>query len=50
MAGGREGGVQDALGRVSLELGGEAALEQPCQVSTGKNICEGVVNMFQMWV
>lgn len=31
-----------ALARVSLEVGGETTLEQACQFSTGRNICEGL--------
>lgn len=34
---------QSTLGRVSLEVGAEATLEQPCQFNTGRNICEGAV-------
>lgn len=40
---GRKGGEQNALGRVSPEEGGEATMKQPCQVGTGRNICEGAV-------
>lgn len=40
---GGKGGVQNTMGRVSLKEGGEATLEQPSQVSTGRNICEGAV-------
>lgn len=39
----RKGGVQKAQERVSLEEGREATLQQSCQVSTGRNICEGAV-------
>lgn len=40
---GRKGRAQNTQRRVSPEEGGEATLDQPCQVSTERNICEGAV-------
>lgn len=54
------GGWSTSWRGVSQEVGGEAGLEQPCKVRTGRNLEDnhrvpgwggglGVINMFQLW-
>lgn len=51
------GGGSTSWRGVSQEAGGEAGLEQPCKVRTGRSLEDnhrvlgglGVINMFQLW-